>query len=186
MDQKFANEPYFPEALLDSKAKSVLAEIDFDWCSAEELPEIPRKLLAHESDMTSALEAHHGEAITLEVLKSHRDHDVYCREVILRTATSGKPVEYGLIEIELGVFEGGLQASILEGGKPLGGLLNTAGMGYRSSPLGFFRVPAAKLSVIFPEGRRGDVLHGRYNQLFTSDGVLFARIIEILPDNSQS
>jgi hypothetical protein len=55
-------------------------------------------------------------------------------------------------------------------------------MGYRSAPLGFFRVPAEKLATIFPGRSGGEVLFGRYNQLFTAGGELFARIIEILPD----
>ena len=135
--------------------------------------------------MTSALQNFHHAFITLEVLKARREGNRYQREVVLRAEGSGLAVEYGLIEIHLQVFEGELQAAILEGERPLGGILNATGMGYRSAPAGYFRIETNALASVFPSTSGGEVLFGRYNQLFSADGNLFARIIEILPDTPE-
>lgn len=173
--------PDLPEALLASKGQSVIAGVVFDWCASSEVTEPAQGLLVHDSDMTSALERFHDDRISLEVLQAKQEEGYYFREVVLRAAGSGLPVEYGLIEIELSAFENPLRAAIVEGEQPLGGLLNEAGLAYRSAPLGFFRVPAADLEKVFSETPGGTILYGRYNQLIAADGTRLARIIEILP-----
>jgi chorismate-pyruvate lyase len=178
--------PELPEALLKSKGQSVIAGVAFDWCASSEVAEPAQGLLVHDRDMTSALEHFHDDRIALEVLQAKQDQDTYFREVILRAVGSGAPVEYGLIEIELSAFGSPLRTAIVEGEQPLGGLLNEAGLAYRSAPLGFFRVPAADLENVFPETPGGTILYGRYNQLIAADGTRLARIIEILPAPTSS
>lgn len=180
MDSLLQN-PELPEILLESKGQSLIADLDLIWCDAEEVVEPYRKLLVHDRDMTSALERFHEDAITLEILQARHSEGGYFREVVLRTAGVGMPVEYGLIEIELEAFRSGHQAAIVEGRQPLGGLLNETGMSYRSAPLGFFRVKAGVLGGVFSASSDGAEHFGRYNQLISDNGTRLARIIEILP-----
>ena len=60
-------------------------------------------------------------------------------------------------------------------------LLNSTGMVYGSVPIGFFGIGGAEMGEIYPETPGGEILYGRYNQLINEDGVVLARIVEILP-----
>jgi chorismate-pyruvate lyase len=134
--------------------------------------------------MTSELAAFHGEAIRLEVLKGERHPHCHLREVVLHAATSGTPVEYGVIEILLDAFPATLHADILSGAKPLGTLIVEAKLPFHSEPQGFFTIPAEAIAKIFPQSSGGENLYGRYNHLIRGDGSCLARIIEILPSAS--
>ena len=79
-----------------------------------------------------------------------------------------------------------MQAAILEGGQPLGGILVETGTVFGSSPLGYFRVKTDVMGDIFSASPDGAVLFGRYNQLLGEDGACLARIIEILPGVPES
>lgn len=148
----------------------------------DDLPSEVKRLLVHGGDMTSRLEALHESPIRLEVLKSeHSSDDLYSREVLLRSSSSGSAVEYGAIQIFLDAFEGAVRTKILEGRIPLGGILNSSGLLYHSEPQAFFFVQ---------EGRRlasllgTDVsarLFGRCNILRGASGEILARIVEVLP-----
>ena len=154
----------------------------FDFLEGQDVPEPFRALLVHHGDMTSRLEIFHKGPISLQVLQSRRDGETeYCREVILRRALDGAAVEYGAIEIFLNAFESELQAKILEGRVPLGGLLNSFKVRYHSEPRAFFRMcPNASLAALLgvPEGV---FLYGRSNVLRHDDGALIASIVEVLP-----
>ncbi len=179
MDQ--LQQPAFPEFLRESLQRAGLKAGSFVWCGPEEIPEPCRGLLVHAADMTSTLERHHGEPMTLEVLADGEAHGYYFREVILRGAKTGRSAEFGLIEIEIGQFPEDLREAILSGRQPLGGILNQSGMQYVSSPLGYFSVVRdllpPKLSALGSE----ETFFGRYNQLSTKNGICLARILEILP-----
>lgn len=162
-------------------AASRLGDAPLTWRAADELPEPCRRLLVHDSDMTSALAGFHDDAIALRVLDSHRRDPLYLREVTLHAATSGEVVEYGLIAIDLDAFPADLRPLILAGDTPLGELLNDSGLPYHSRPQGFFSVPASALEGIFPSSSGGGIRFGRYNHLVRDDGPFLARILEILP-----
>lgn len=180
-------QPILSEALDGFLGESRVAGVEFTWLPAAEVPEPYRTLLVHHGDMTSTLEKFHEEEIALEVLReSAHEQGCYFREVILKAAVSAAPVEYGAIEVLLGNFSPSMQAAILEGRQPLGGLLNETATEYGSSPLGYFSVSGEALGAVFPGTPGGEVLFGRYNQLLGEDGVCLARIIEILPAVSES
>jgi chorismate-pyruvate lyase len=144
------------------------------------IPQPYQKLLVHDHDMTSELAAFHGDSISLTVLNSLYQDPVYLREVTLHAATTGNTVEYGLIEILLDSFPPELRPRILAGDTPLGAILTTSGLPFRSEPQGFFTVPAHTLENIFPSPS-GKILYGRYNHLLRKDSTILARILEILP-----
>ena len=136
----------------------------------------------HSGDMTSRLEALHGSAIQLEVLKSEHSVDaLYSREVLLRSALSGRAVEYGAIQIFLNAFEPSVRARILEGRIPLGGILNSSGMLYYSEPQAFFFVQKGRRLAGLLEVESSARLYGRCNVLRGGGGEMLARIVEVVP-----
>jgi hypothetical protein len=101
--------------------------------------------------------------------------------VLLLNGVSGAVVEYGAIEIFLEAFSLGLRASILEGLVPLGGLLNSNGLRYRSAPQAYFRVCGEEALAGLLHVDPGTGLYGRCNELRAESGDLLARIVEVLP-----
>jgi len=162
-------------------ATSHLGSVPLAWIPATEVPQPYQTLLVHDHDMTSELAAFHGDSISLTVLRSQLDDPIYLREVTLHAATSGTTVEYGLIEILLDSFPPELRPRILAGDTPLGAILTTSGLPFRSQPQGYFTVPAQVLDSIFPHSSSGKILFGRYNYLVGKNAHIFARILEILP-----
>ena len=147
-----------------------------------ELPEVAATMLVHNGDMTSRLEALHADEICLDVVNSLvAEGDGYFREVVLRKATDLRAVEYGVIEIVLSGFSQNLREQIAQGKVPLGGLLNRDGLGYFSEPYCFFGLyPNEWMREIFGSSGVSE-LYGRCNILKRTDGVVLARIVEVLP-----
>lgn len=154
----------------------------YELVSGEDVPEPFRGLLVHRGDMTSRLENFHRGPIGLRVMQSRMEEEMfYCREVVLLRTSDGGPVEYGAIEIFLGVLPEAVRERILEGKRPLGGILNAARVPYHSEPVAFFRMePSPWIASIF-EGGVGKPLYGRCNALVLEGGELIAKIVEILP-----
>jgi len=144
------------------------------------VPEPYRKLLVHRGDMTSRLETFHGGPIVLEVL--HREHtpDAYRREVVLRIDPSGLPVEYGAIEICLEAFPADLRQLIVEAHLPLGGLMNSHHVKYRSEPRAFIRLGPDRVMRRIFEVPTAQEFFGRSNVLLGAEGETLARIVEVL------
>lgn len=173
--------PVLPEELSQILDRSHLGATPLGWVPAADVPQPFHQLLVHDHDMTSELARFHGDSITLTVIHSQQSGGTYLREVLLRTETSRKPVEYGLIEIVLGAFPPRLRPLILEGKLPLGVILNASRLAYRSEPQGFFTVRSEALMEVFPQSPTGAILFGRYNHLVCGESTCLARILEILP-----
>ncbi len=148
----------------------------------DRLPEPYRRLLRHNADMTTKLEEFHEEEIVLSVQREEHGKDWYHREVVLRSGRSNRPVEYGAIEIPLAAFREGLRARILEGKRPLGGLLVDHGVKFKSRPSGFFKVEPCSFIADALECEGSAQFYGRVNWLSFPDGRTFARVVEILPN----
>jgi chorismate-pyruvate lyase len=170
--------PTLPTELSPLLATSLLGATPLTWIPAIEVPQPAQRLLVHDHDMTSELAAFHGDSIALTVLQSSHTGGHYLREVTLH---AGAPVEYGLIEILLDSFPADLRPLVLAGHTPLGTILTTSALPFRSEPQGFFSVPSSALTSIFPQSPTGKILYGRYNHLLCHDSTLLARILEILP-----
>ncbi len=181
MDTRPAIPETLPTSLQASIASSLVARTTLAWLPASEVPPPYHGLLVHDHDMTSELGGFYRASINLTVLHSRQSNGFYFREVTLHAATTGLPVEYGLIEIVLDAFPAALRPRILAGDTPLGTILNTSGLAYRSEPQGFFAIPADTLMSIFPQSPADAVLYGRYNHLICGENTCLARILEILP-----
>ena len=94
---------------LTHSLESILREREIDasvfrWLELDSRRESSKRLLAHDSDMTSTLANFHDSEIGLEVLVEESDSAECCREVILLSTCNDKPVEYGSMQIWLDAF----------------------------------------------------------------------------------
>lgn len=148
--------------------------------TANEIPEPYRSLLVHERDMTVTLEAHHDSRVALRTLATFRDGHWYLRKVLLVDESSGRPVEMGVIEVDLEAFSSSVSGRILEGAVPLGRLLRECGVDYRSRPTAFLAVrPNTDLMGVFWMNEPS-TLYGRQTELTLGDSAV-GNIVEILP-----
>ncbi len=149
------------------------------------LPQPDRSLLDHNRDMTSTLADFHASPLRVEVLQSHRPPatDLYLREVFLRTAATGKLVEYGVLAVSLPAFTPAQREAIESGRAPLGALLHEFRLPFLSSPLGFFAASPADLAATPLAAALAPACpcHGRLNRLYLPSGATLAWILEILP-----
>ena len=169
----------FSRAIKSMLTASGLKGVEMRWVSEFEIERPYQQLLSHDRDMTSTLADFHGGEVVLKVIQEYRVADLYMREVIL--SVGDKPVEYGLIEIHLQNFPEDLQERITGKGEPLGNILNTSGLPYKSAPEMFLSIKGDDFAPDFFPATGGESLFGRYNQLLNPDDRVLARILEILP-----
>lgn len=159
---------------------------NFQFLRGKEVPYPYRSLLVHENDMTPTLAAFHHSKLYLEVLEKEVNDNFLLRFVILRSAASDIPVEFGAIGINLEGFEPDVREMIVEGRIPLGGILGDSEVVYQGSPTAYFSVPADEIIGEALAQPVGTELHGRCNQLLDGEGNVFADIVEILPKSDES
>jgi chorismate-pyruvate lyase len=144
------------------------------------MPQPYRSLLVHSNDMTPTLEQFYGQRLWLRVRQRFQDGECYFREVALLEAQNGRPVEYGVIRIDLSRFDRAARRKILEEHYPLGRVLQEDAIAHTSWPRAFLQVPAdARLRRIL-EFSRPTMLYGRRNLLLDGRRKLLADVIEIL------
>lgn len=148
-----------------------------------QIPEPSRSLLVHDSDMTPTLERFHSAPVELQVLGREVRGEFYFREVVLRLKGTGKPVEFGAIKINLGLFPSEARHLILEERLPLGHILTQCKVGHQSRPKAFIKVVSDEI-INQALGLNGaQVLYGRRNTHLDSQLRSLSEIVEILPPN---
>ena len=147
----------------------------------EEVPDPYKRLLVHQSDMTSTLENFYDEAVHLRVLSRKQEGDDYFREVVLCTERESKPVEFGAIKINLALFPEQAREQILQERWPLGRILKDCGVRYSSWPKAFLKMASDRLINAALCLKGAHVLYGRRNTLLNAEDQVLADIVEILP-----
>lgn len=150
----------------------------------ETMPEPARQLLVHQRDMTRTLESFHQGRLHLRLLRQQREDAHYFRLVALELDGTSQPVEFGATKVYLGHLPARARDLILEGRRPLGGILNDQGVPYRSAPSAFFVTAGDDLireALGLAAGTAPLRLYGRRNTLSSPEGEPLAEIIEILP-----
>jgi hypothetical protein len=145
------------------------------------IPEPQRSLLVHQRDMTSTLARFHGEPIELRVLDCKLQGDHYRRHIVLETARSRRPAEYGAIRVNLSLLEASVQTEVLRARGPLGGILTAHGIAFGCCPGAYFKIFS---NALIGESLRMDGpewLYGRCNCLSNGSGRTIAEVVEILP-----
>jgi hypothetical protein len=150
------------------------------WINADALPEMARRLLAHDHGMTATLEAFWGERMRLTVLHTAEEATRLRRYVLLSGANSGTPAELGLIEMHLDALPPGALFAVRQRRIPFGAILSACGVSFRSQPDGFLTLAAddsiARLLRVAP----GEAIYGRATTLYDLDGNTLATAVELL------
>jgi hypothetical protein len=153
----------------------------FRFIEAARIPRIYRELLDHPNDMTSTLQRFHREEIRVHVLESRHRGNCYQRKVLLVTRDTRRTVEFGAIEIFLEHFPLPAQQEIFRAEMPLGSILRSFRIVYKSKPQGFFEIDSDDITnaaLSLPHSR---TLYGRCNEITNTKGHVLAEIVEILP-----
>lgn len=138
-------------------------------------------LLVHEKDMTSTLEAHFDTTFRLHVLDKHVETSQLTRQVVLVSEADDRPVEFGAIRIRLDRFEGALRETIVACKRPLGSILNEAGLAFHCHPNAYFTFQSDEIAQRAFQLDEGHILYGRHNRLVDGDEAILAEVVEILP-----
>ena len=146
-----------------------------------EMPEPYKSLLVHDGDMTSRLEAFHGDAIHIKLLARHTHENEYFREVVLLLNGVKKPVEFGAIKIILDLFPAEMQQEILKEHRPLGHILKQFNIAHSSRPKSFLTVSSDRFINGALKLNGAHALYGRRNTLVDPWDRPLAEIVEILP-----
>ena len=101
--------------------------------AASDLPAAARELLDHDSHMTVAMERFHGGPVGLTVLARREDAaGRYAREILLTRPDgpggAARPVQYGIVRIDLGRLTPTVAAAVRSESTPLGRILLSAGL----------------------------------------------------------
>lgn len=97
------------------------------YAEASDLPSPYDELLNHHEHMTVTVESHHGEKVDVVVHRCHRrtdaDGDWYAREITLKTQSTGKVVQYGIVRLNVPTLSREVWERIEGQGTPLGRVL---------------------------------------------------------------
>jgi chorismate-pyruvate lyase len=145
-----------------------------------EVPQPYRALLVHSSDMTSTLASFYGEPPRLRVLTRERRNDSYKREVVLWITEGARPIEYGVIRINLDRLPPAARQLVLQEERPLGDILNGEAIAFLSWPQAFFRLKSDARAGAALGLRNPGFLYGRRNVLLDGSRHLLAEVIEVL------
>jgi len=95
----------------------------FSEVSVEQMPEVYRRLLAHNDHMTVAVEAFHGGPVDVRVLKRRVSDTHYAREILLSRQSDGEVVQYGIMRVNFAYLPPEVQGKIRGEQTPLGRIL---------------------------------------------------------------
>jgi len=86
-------------------------------------PEPYKSMLVHDHHMTVAMETYHASPVQVIVLARETEGAVYSREILLRTQTTGRIVQYGIVRFNLDYVTDEVRREILGEQTPLGRIL---------------------------------------------------------------
>jgi chorismate-pyruvate lyase len=117
--------PHFPDldALSAIFYPSLTALGQFVQIPAEAMPEVYRRLLAHDAHMTVTVENYHRDSVDVRVLdRKGTTHD-YARKILLTRHRDAKVVQYGIMRVHWAYLSPEVRAEIEQEATPLGRIL---------------------------------------------------------------
>ncbi len=150
-----------------------------DAVAAGELPPPYRSLLDHPHHMTVTVERHYGDTVDVVVLDRIVRGEHYARKIVLKLHTTGRPVQFGVVHVDLGALPPPVRAEILAGETPLGRVLIRHDVLREVSPAGFFRVTLADPLAGWLGATVGERTYGRVG-VITASGRPAVWVAEIL------
>jgi len=135
------------------------------YSEAVDLPSPYNELLNHHEHMTVTVESHHGEKVDVCVHKHHRhqdaDGDWYAREITLRTQSSGKVVQYGIVRLNVPTLAPEVWQRIESQATPLGRVLIEHNVLREVQLCQLWRIEAGRSLAEFLETEAGSIVYGR-------------------------
>jgi chorismate-pyruvate lyase len=110
---------------------------------SEEIPAPAQGLLVHESHMTHVLAAYYHSPPRLRVLQRQLQANVYRRKILLTCGPDPRPVEYGLVRLDLAYLSPAVRDEIIAGRTPLGAILTAHNVLRRVEPRWYLRFEAS-------------------------------------------
>jgi chorismate-pyruvate lyase len=96
---------------------------EFTEVTPEEMPEIPRKLLAHNSHMTVTVEEYHHSPVNVRVLDRLVTPQHYARKILLERQSDGRVVQFGIMRVNFEYLSPEVSQEIQSEATPLGRIL---------------------------------------------------------------
>ena len=96
---------------------------EFTEVTPEELPETPRKLLAHNAHMTVTVEEFHRSPVNVRVLEKLVTPQHYARKILLERQSDGRVVQYGIMRVNFQYLSPEVAKEIESEATPLGRIL---------------------------------------------------------------
>ena len=162
-----------------AKAFSELGECT----SAVDLPAPYDELLNHHAHMTVTVESHHGEKVDVVVHRHHRHRDVdgdwYVREITLKTQSTGKVVQYGIVRLNIATLDPEVWQQIESRQTPLGRVLIDHNVLREVQLCELWRFVAGPALAKFLDAEVGDTVYGR-TALIYCDGEPAIELLEIV------
>lgn len=122
--------------------QSVLGQ--FDEVQPADMPELERKLLAHENHMTVTVESHHQSPVDVLVLDRNVTRSHYARKILLCKQSDHEVVQYGLMRVNYAHLAPEVRAEIEAGETPLGRVLINHNVLRSVQLVGLFRIMPGK------------------------------------------
>lgn len=140
---------------------------DFVEIDPDRMPEPARSLLNHDHHMTVTVEKYHSSPVTVEVVRQRCDGDSYSREILLRRATDGQVVQYGIVRLDLTCLAPAVRDEILRHEKPLGRVLIDHDVLRQVKSKSMYQVAAGPALSQLLQVAPGSTLYGRTAIIFT-------------------
>lgn len=183
-----------PESLSEcDSAPAAVAALSSWFCSRQtwlgtieavepiEVPSPYHGLLVHHEHMTTILQTFYGRGVALQVLREHREADLYTRAVLLTLGAAKRVVEFGIARVDLALTSAAVREEILQRRTPLGDILIRYDVLRRIDPKWYFRMD--RDSPLLDDGGRGRSAHayGRVG-VISFEGRPAIELIEIVLD----
>ncbi|WP_182867043.1 hypothetical protein [Stieleria mannarensis] len=141
------------------------------------------ELLNHHSHMTVTVESHHGDKVDVVVHRHHRhadDHgDWYVREITLKTQTSGKVVQYGIVRLNVSALAPEVWKQIESRQTPLGRVLIEHNVLREVQLCELWEIQAGPALASLLHAEAGDTVYGR-TALIYCDGEPAIELLEVV------
>ncbi len=146
---------------------------------AREVPQPYHRLLVHTHHMTVTVEEFYRSPVDVQVLECRRAGNEYSRKILLKTRTTGRVVQFGLVRINLGVCPEAVRNEIVEGKTPLGRVLIENNMLRRIELVGCLRLRLSAEMAQWFGVETGTTTYGRLGVIYTGDRPA-VEVLEIL------
>lgn len=176
------NRPVIPTPTAESLYSLFPGSADRPKCEpilAEMMPEPYRSLLVHAHHMTVTVERHYGGPVDVRVLNVARGGEEYARKILLTLRGDGRVVQFGIVQIDLGLLSPAVRREIEAGQTPLGRVLIEHNVLRHILPAGYLRVELSADMAGWFGATAGDETFGRLGVILT-DGRPAIEVLEIL------